>query len=42
MELDKPVTLWIFYLCLIGQSVADKQSSPAQDSQVVENDVSGE
>ncbi|XP_013888279.1 stromal interaction molecule 1a isoform X3 [Austrofundulus limnaeus] len=38
MELHKSVTLWIFCLCLIGESVTEKQSSPAPDSQ---NDDSG-
>ncbi|XP_074535275.1 stromal interaction molecule 1-like [Halichoeres trimaculatus] len=41
MEFNKLVTLWIFCLCLIGESWTDKPSSPTQDSQAVENGVSG-
>ncbi|XP_029963871.1 stromal interaction molecule 1a isoform X3 [Salarias fasciatus] len=40
MELHKLVTLWIFCLCLISQSWAEKQSSATPDSQAVENGVS--
>ncbi|XP_041850148.1 stromal interaction molecule 1a isoform X4 [Melanotaenia boesemani] len=40
MELHKSVTLWIFCLCLIGESVTEKQSSPTPDSQIVENGLS--
>ncbi|XP_017271914.1 stromal interaction molecule 1a isoform X2 [Kryptolebias marmoratus] len=39
MELQKSVTLWIFCFCLIGESVTEKQSSPAQDSQINDNDL---
>lgn len=42
MEFNKLVTLWIFCLCLVGESWTEKPSSPTPDSQVVENGVSGE
>ncbi|KAM7412822.1 hypothetical protein PAMA_020282 [Pampus argenteus] len=38
MEFNKVVTLWIFCLCLIGESWTDK--SPTSDSQTVENGLS--
>ncbi|XP_073338126.1 stromal interaction molecule 1a isoform X2 [Pagrus major] len=40
MEFNKLVTVWIFCLCLVGESWSDKPSSPTPDSQVVENGVS--
>uniref|UniRef100_A0A3B4U873 Stromal interaction molecule 1a n=1 Tax=Seriola dumerili TaxID=41447 RepID=A0A3B4U873_SERDU len=40
MEFNKFVTLWIFCLCLVGESWTDKTSSPTSDSQIVENEVS--
>nr|XP_046245534.1 stromal interaction molecule 1a isoform X1 [Scatophagus argus] len=40
MEFNKLVTLWIFCLCLIGESWTEKTSSPAPDSQAVENGLS--
>ncbi|XP_072248272.1 stromal interaction molecule 1-like isoform X2 [Leuresthes tenuis] len=40
MELHKSMTLWIFCLCLIGESTTEKQSPPTSDSQIVENGVS--
>lgn len=40
MEFNKLVTLWMFCLCLVGESWAEKPSSPTTDSQVVENGVS--
>ncbi|XP_029027017.1 stromal interaction molecule 1a isoform X2 [Betta splendens] len=40
MEFNKVVTLWLFYLCLVGESGADKPTSPATDSPVVENVMS--
>ncbi|XP_076590590.1 stromal interaction molecule 1a isoform X1 [Chaetodon auriga] len=40
MEFNKLVTLWIFCLCLVGESWSEKPSSPAPDSQAVENGVS--
>lgn len=42
MELNKFVTLWIFYLCLVGESWTDKPTPTTPDSQVVENGMSGE
>lgn len=42
MEFNKFVTLWIFCLCLVGESWSEKPSSSTADSQVVENGVSGE
>lgn len=42
MEFKNLVTLWILCLCLVGESWAEKPSSPTADSQVVENGVSGE
>ncbi|KAM4565605.1 stromal interaction molecule 1a isoform 2-T2 [Odontesthes bonariensis] len=38
MELHKSVTLWIFCLCLIGESTTEKV--PTSDSHIVENAVS--
>ncbi|XP_045929518.1 stromal interaction molecule 1a isoform X2 [Micropterus dolomieu] len=38
MEFNKLVTLWIFCLCLVGESWTEKQSSPTPD--IVENGVS--
>ncbi|XP_034722537.1 stromal interaction molecule 1-like isoform X3 [Etheostoma cragini] len=40
MEFNKLVTLWIFSLCLVGESWTEKSSSPTSDSQIVENGVS--
>ncbi|XP_050934902.1 stromal interaction molecule 1a isoform X4 [Lates calcarifer] len=40
MEFNKFVTLWIFCLCLVGESWTEKTSSPTPDSQIVENGVS--
>uniref|UniRef100_A0A8C9YDV9 Stromal interaction molecule 1a n=1 Tax=Sander lucioperca TaxID=283035 RepID=A0A8C9YDV9_SANLU len=40
MEFNKLVTLWIFCLCLVGESWTEKPSSPTPDSQIVENGVS--
>ncbi|KAM6933915.1 stromal interaction molecule 1a isoform 5-T6 [Xenentodon cancila] len=40
MELNKSVTLWVFWFCLIGQSVTEKQSSPTLENQIVESGVS--
>ncbi|XP_040901802.1 stromal interaction molecule 1a isoform X2 [Toxotes jaculatrix] len=40
MEFNKSVTLWIFCLCLVGESWTEKTSSSTSDSQVVENGVS--
>uniref|UniRef100_A0A8C4GT95 Stromal interaction molecule 1a n=1 Tax=Dicentrarchus labrax TaxID=13489 RepID=A0A8C4GT95_DICLA len=40
MEFNKLVTLWILFLCLIGESWTEKLSSPTPDSQIVENGVS--
>ncbi|XP_070826215.1 stromal interaction molecule 1a isoform X1 [Chaetodon trifascialis] len=40
MEFNKLVTLWIFCLCLVGESWTEKPSSPTSDSQAVENGVS--
>ncbi|XP_054868210.1 stromal interaction molecule 1a isoform X3 [Amphiprion ocellaris] len=40
MELHNLMTLWIFCLCLFGESWAEKQSSPTLDSQIVENGLS--
>uniref|UniRef100_UPI0037E82E4E stromal interaction molecule 1a isoform X2 n=1 Tax=Semicossyphus pulcher TaxID=241346 RepID=UPI0037E82E4E len=40
MEFNKLVTLWIFCLCLVGESWTDKPSSPTPDSQNAENGVS--
>ncbi|KAM6988471.1 stromal interaction molecule 1a isoform 2-T2 [Tautogolabrus adspersus] len=39
MEFSKLVTLWIFCLCLVGESWTDKPSSPTPDSQTVEKGV---
>ncbi|XP_065816129.1 stromal interaction molecule 1a isoform X1 [Labrus bergylta] len=39
MEFNNLVTLWIFCLCLVGESWTDKPSSPTQDSQTVEKGV---
>ncbi|XP_059186934.1 stromal interaction molecule 1a isoform X1 [Centropristis striata] len=40
MEFNKLVTLWIFCLCVIGESWSEKTGSTSSDSQVVENGVS--
>ncbi|XP_041796092.1 stromal interaction molecule 1a isoform X2 [Chelmon rostratus] len=40
MEFNKLVTLWIFCLCLVGESWTEKPSSPTADSQGVENGIS--
>ncbi|XP_039635405.1 stromal interaction molecule 1a isoform X1 [Perca fluviatilis] len=40
MEFNKLVTLWIFCLCLVGESWTEKPSSPTPESQIVENGVS--
>ncbi|KAM4742458.1 stromal interaction molecule 1a isoform 2-T2 [Anableps anableps] len=40
MELHKSVTLWIFCLCLTGESASEKPSSPTPESQNGENGVS--
>ncbi|XP_030007625.1 stromal interaction molecule 1a isoform X3 [Sphaeramia orbicularis] len=40
MEFNKLVTLWIFCLCLIGESWTEKPSSPTPESQSAENGVS--
>ncbi|KAK5616668.1 Stromal interaction molecule 1 [Crenichthys baileyi] len=40
MELHKSVTLWIFCLCLIGESTSEKPSSATGESQNGENGVS--
>ncbi|XP_022074800.1 stromal interaction molecule 1a isoform X2 [Acanthochromis polyacanthus] len=40
MELHNLMTLWIFCLCLFGESWTEKQSSPQPDSQIVENGLS--
>ncbi|KAM9733646.1 stromal interaction molecule 1a isoform 5-T5 [Menidia menidia] len=40
MELHKSVTLWIFCLCLVGESTTEKQGPAASESQTVENSVS--
>ncbi|XP_068440978.1 stromal interaction molecule 1a isoform X2 [Clinocottus analis] len=40
MEFNTCVALWIFCLCLFGESWTDKPSSPTSDSQFVENGVS--
>ncbi|XP_029302048.1 stromal interaction molecule 1a isoform X1 [Cottoperca gobio] len=40
MEFNKLVTLWIFCLCLVGESWTEKPNSPTLDSQLVENAVS--
>lgn len=42
MELKNLVTLWILCLCVVGESWAEKPSSPTTDNQVVDNGVSGE
>ncbi|XP_026182733.1 stromal interaction molecule 1a isoform X2 [Mastacembelus armatus] len=36
----KLVTLWIFYLCLVGESWTEVSVSPTPDNQIVENGVS--
>ncbi|XP_029373093.1 stromal interaction molecule 1a isoform X2 [Echeneis naucrates] len=40
MEFSKSLTLWIFCLCLVGESWTDKTSSLTSDGQAVENGVS--
>ncbi|XP_036005454.1 stromal interaction molecule 1a isoform X4 [Fundulus heteroclitus] len=40
MELHQSVTLWIFYLCLIGESTSDKASSATLEIQNGENALS--
>ncbi|XP_054901374.1 stromal interaction molecule 1-like isoform X3 [Poeciliopsis prolifica] len=40
MELHKSVTLWIFCLCLIGESTSEKQSFSSPESQNGENGLS--
>ncbi|XP_044057691.1 stromal interaction molecule 1a isoform X7 [Siniperca chuatsi] len=40
MDFNILVTLWIFCLCLVGESWTEKPSSPTPDSQIVENGVS--
>ncbi|XP_041653317.1 stromal interaction molecule 1a isoform X3 [Cheilinus undulatus] len=40
MEFNKLVTLWIFCLCLVGESWTDKPSSPTPESQAIENGAS--
>ncbi|XP_054469986.1 stromal interaction molecule 1a isoform X1 [Anoplopoma fimbria] len=40
MEFNKLVALWIFCLCLVGESWTEKTSSPTSDSQIVENGLS--
>lgn len=42
MEPHKSVTLWIFCLCLIGESASEKQSFFSPESQNGENGLSGE
>ncbi|XP_047449526.1 stromal interaction molecule 1a isoform X3 [Mugil cephalus] len=39
MELHKFVTLWIFCLCLFGESLTEKPSSPTPDSQTADNGI---
>ncbi|TNN72972.1 Stromal interaction molecule 1 [Liparis tanakae] len=40
MEFNTCVALWIFSLCLVGESWTDKPSSPTPDSHIVEHAVS--